>query len=279
MKSNARQGEAQGVRKHGRTRVAEGIEKMEGETFKIRLLTPRSRNAMRKMAIFLLVVPSCMQVMADDAQEVSQRYSVTSSSTYQQLSAAFQQATADFRADTTDGTGMLALDVIYGWIPLNNRIELSYSYFMQQPETPFYLAGVEGIADALKQGATASAQLKQDVSNSIWQKLGTLQTTEEVDKELANEGVIALLLLNDDRGLEAILTGTKYIENLQTVDSWNKDSPETKFTDLVTQYTALIGQKAGARERVALYELARLRKAGGATEIVSTNSVIDLSKF
>lgn len=231
------------------------------------------------IAINLLIALSCVQIMADDAQEVSQRYNVTSSSTYQQLSAAFQQATTDFSADTTDGTAMLALDVIYGWIPLNNRIELSYSYFMQQPETPFYLAGVEGISDALKKGATVSTQLKQDISDSIWQKLGTLQATEEVNRELANEGVIALLLLSDDRGLEAILTDTKYIKNLQAVDGWDKDSPETKFADLVTQYTALIGQKAGARERVAIYELARLRKVGGATEIISTNSVIDLSQF
>lgn len=231
------------------------------------------------IAINLLIALSCVQIMADDAQEVSQRYNVTSSSTYQQLSAAFQQATTDFSADTTDGTAMLALDVIYGWIPLNNRIELSYSYFMQKPETPFYLAGVEGISDALKKGATVSTQLKQDISDSIWQKLGTLQATEEVNRELANEGVIALLLLSDDRGLEAILTDTKYIKNLQAVDGWDKDSPETKFADLVTQYTALIGQKAGARERVAIYELARLRKVGGATEIISTNSVIDLSQF
>lgn len=231
------------------------------------------------IAINLLIALSCVQIMADDAQEVSQRYNVTSSSTYQQLSAAFQQATTDFSADTTDGTAMLALDVIYGWIPLNNRIELSYSYFMQQPETPFYLAGVEGISDALKKGATVSTQLKQDISDSIWQKLGTLQATEEVNRELANEGVIALLLLSDDRGLEAILTDTKYIKNLQAVDGWDKDSPETEFADLVTQYTALIGQKAGARERVAIYELARLRKVGGATEIISTNSVIDLSQF
>lgn len=212
-------------------------------------------------------------------QATTQKYSVTSSSTYQQLFAAFQQATTDCANNTSDAIALVALEVIYGWIPLNERVKFNYDDIKQEPDNGLYLAGIIGANEALESGATVDATTKQALADNIWQKLTGLQPGNDDNKELASSAVITLLLLNDDRGLEAILTKSEYIKNLQATDGWDKDSPETKFADLVTEHTALIGQEAGAREQAAIYELARLRKAGGATEIVSTNSVVDLSRF
>jgi hypothetical protein len=83
----------------------------------------------------------------------------------------------------------------------------------------------------------------------------------------------------DDRGLEAILTDKDYIKNLQAVDQWNYESSMATFAALQQQYNNLIGQQPGARERAAIYELCRLRKAAGAAKIESTTSVINLSSF
>ncbi len=212
-------------------------------------------------------------------QATTQKYSVTNSSNYQQLFAAFQQATADYTNDTTDATALVALEVIYGWVPLNERVKFNYDGIKQESENSLYLAGIIGCNEALNGGATVDSTTKQALANNIWQRLSGLQPTDEDNTELGKTAVSTLLLLNDDRGLEAILTDTEYIKNLQSTDGWDKDSSQTKFADLVTHYTALIGQEAGARELAAFYELMRLRKVAGATEIVSTNSVIDLSKF
>jgi len=212
-------------------------------------------------------------------QATTQKYNVTSSSTYQQLFAAFQQATTDYTNNTSDATALVALEVIYGWVPLNERVKFNYDDINQESDNGLYLAGIIGCNEAIEAGATVDGTTKQALADNIWQKLTGLQPSNHDNQELANTAVITLLLLNDDRGLEAILTDTEYIKNLQATDGWDKDSPQTKFADLVTEHTALVGQEAGAREQAAIYELARLRKAGGATEIVSTNSVIDLSKF
>lgn len=99
----------------------------------------------------------------------------------------------------------------------------------------------------------------------------------EFAKQFARDGVIALLYIEDDRGLEAILTDQEYIKNLQTVEKWDADSNVETFRLLKEKHEALIGQQPSARERAAIYELCELRKDSGAARIESTASVIDLS--
>lgn len=233
-----------------------------------------------KLSVLILSALCVLSAWADPVAQVTQRYSVDSSSNYQQLSTAFQQAVTDFKNNSDDAIAFIATKVIYEeWVDESDKLQLINDHIIQQSEAGIFLAGIEGIIDELESNVVPNATLKQSFANGIWTYLTNLDTKIEINQRVASRSVVALLLLQDDRGLEAILTETEYIKNLQATDGWDKNSPQTKFADLVTQYTALVGQEAGAREQVAIYELARLRKVGGATEIVTNNSVINLSQF
>jgi hypothetical protein len=218
-------------------------------------------------------------VNADPIQDAEQTYSFNSSSTYQQLLTALGQAYPDFKANPENPTAMIAMNQIYAYVASDKKIQLNYDYLLQQSDVAAKKAAVQGINTYIDSGLSASPSVNQAIANKLWQDLASLQSNSDDAKAFARGGVNTLLLLLDDRGLEAILTDKAYIKNLQATDQWNDESPTATFAALKQKYDALIGLQPGARELAAIYELCRLRKVAGVPRIETTASVIDLANF
>lgn len=216
---------------------------------------------------------------ANPIQDAEQTYSFNSSSNYQQLLTALGQAYPDFTANPKNPIAMIAMNQIYSYVDSDKKIELNYDFLLQQSDIVAKKAAVQGINKYIDSGLSASPSVNQAIANKLWQDLAGVQPNSDDAKVFARGGVTTLLLLLDDRGLEAILTDKAYIKNLQATDQWNDESPTATFAALKQQYDGLIGQQSGARELVAIYELCRLRKAAGVPRIETTASVIDLTNF
>jgi hypothetical protein len=228
---------------------------------------------------FLVIIFTPFFVKADPIQDAEQTYNFSASSTYEQLLTALSHAYPDFKANPENSVAMIAMSRIYSYVSSDKKIQLNYDYLLQQNDVAARKAAVQGINKYIDSGLTASQTVSLAIANKLWQDLSTLQPNSENTKIFARNAVTTLLLLLDDRGLEAILTDKDYIKNLQAVDQWNYESSMATFAALQQQYNNLIGQQPGARERAAIYELCRLRKAAGAAKIESTTSVINLSSF
>lgn len=218
-------------------------------------------------------------VKADPVQDAEQAYSFNSSSTYQQLLTALGQAYPDFKVNPENPIALIALNQIYTYVASDKKIELNYDYLLQQSDVAAKKAAVQGINQYIESGLSASQSVNQAIANKLWQDVASVQPNSDDAKAFARGAVATLLLIVDDRGLEAILTDNAYIENLQATDQWNDESPTATFAALKQQYEGLIGQEPGARERMVIYELCRLRKIAGASRIETTSSVINLANF
>lgn len=228
---------------------------------------------------FAAIVLAPLIVKADPIQDAEQAYSFNSSSTYQQLLTALGQAYPDFKANPENPIAMIAMNQIYAYVASDKKIQLNYDYLLQQSDITAKKAAIEGINKYIESGLSASQSVNQSIANKLWQDLATVQPNSDNAKAFARGAVTTLLLLLDDRGLEAVLTDKAYIKNLQATDQWNDESPTATFAALKQQYDGLIGRQPGARERAAIYELCRLRKVAGAPRIETTSSVINLENF
>lgn len=236
------------------------------------------KHVLTFLLLLQLALVPCAMTQDNPQQAVQTKYGVSSASNSVELQTALSQAISDLQANQNDATAFYALSVIYGWVPLSDRFKLNLDLFLQ-PQSAFFMGGVKGINEFLETGEFPEATLKQQISDALWTKLGGLEANGDANSDLARAAVEVLIKLKDDRGLEAILTDRSYVENLQAIDQWNDESPTTTFAELKQKYEGLIGQRPGARELAALYELCRLRKVSGVRKIQTTSSVIDLANF
>jgi hypothetical protein len=213
--------------------------------------------------VALLIAATAARAADDDMNKAFQRYGFNSNADYETLLRVIQEANADRIRDPKDVDARVAMATVGMLATPEQRLRLYSDFSLAQPDLALREEAALGIKQYLLSGGSISDSLKAQLATALCAALSCAQHSGRDASEFVRDGIDALLLLGDDRGLDAFLTNTEHVRNLKLKDHWQDDSPPETFDQLVAEYTSAAAPSRADQLTAAIYRLmARRRRAG-----------------
>lgn len=212
-----------------------------------------------------------------DAEQIEKAYGFAKDSGYEILVAVLKRADAESNNGTNPELAKRALDLATSYVRPDQRLRLQYDFGLQRGRIEDREPAVRTILELLHQGAPLDGELKARIAGKLCSELQKIEKRTPATTSYVGNSTQALLLMDDSRGLDIVLTDTTVISNLKIIDEWAEDDDATVFEALAKRYRE-DESKPGSLSRAALYQLMSQRRRVH-SRIEPLEMIIDVASF
>jgi hypothetical protein len=165
----------------------------------------------------------------------------------------------------TDGLTQYAYTAALAMASADKQVDLALDFSLTKPDLSLKASGATVIIDAVLSGTAMSSTQRDRAGAELKSELQALSSKGQSSFYFAYKAAEALIVLNDDAGLDVFLTDAETVRNYSLKDRWTPTSAATLFQQLQDAYTrqAKTSDKDWDKIMAATYGLCRARRAQG----------------
>ncbi len=192
-----------------------------------------------------------------------------------------QDAYAEYLAENQDPVLQYTYMIAINEAGVEKQIQLAVDFSLAQTDLLIKQMGARAIFLALTKGAEPDAALRQQAITALKASVQGISQPSREAYDLARFASYALMLLEDDAGLDIFLTDTETVRNFQVKDNWEAGSDASLFQTLAASYTQAAGEVGNENPdwdhiMAGVYDLAKVRRLES-KEIKPINPIKSLS--
>jgi len=176
-----------------------------------------------------------------------------------------QDAYAEYLAENQDPVLQYTYIIALNEAGLDKQVRLAVDFSLAQSDILIKQIGARAIFLSLTKGSTPDGPLRQQAVTALKSNIQGLSQPSREAYDFARYAAYALMLMNDDAGLDMFLTDTETVGNYQAKDGWQPESDANTFQALAGNYTQAAAEPGNENPEwdhimAGVYELARLRR-------------------